>query len=81
MSTQPVSHNYPCWEEGPQSVLEKALLEEYLMNKGYSLVALITLPEAEAKALMIEACNFASVKLAQMESAAHMRESIHLLGK
>lgn len=78
MFTKSVLHDYPCLEEGPQSALEKALLEEYLAKKGYSLATLHTLPEAQAKALMTEACNFASVRLAQMESAAHIRETIRL---
>jgi hypothetical protein len=37
---------------------------------------LCNLPEEEAKALMIEACKYASLKLAQVESEAHFRETI-----
>jgi hypothetical protein len=65
-----------CFEEGPQSALEKALLEEYLQSKGYSLLALAGLPEAEARTLMTEACQYASLHLAQVESAVHFRETI-----
>lgn len=62
--------------EGPQSAMEKLLLEEYLRNKGYHLADLKRLPEAQAKALMTEASQYASLKLAQVESTVHFREKI-----
>jgi hypothetical protein len=65
-----------CLKEGPQSKLEKTLLEEYLRKQGYSLADLKTLPEEKAKALMVEACKYASLKLAQVESKAGFREKI-----
>lgn len=63
-------------KEGPQSVMEKMLLEEFLHGKGYSLADLNRLPEAQVKALMAEASQYASLKLAQVESKAHFREKI-----
>jgi hypothetical protein len=65
-----------CFKDGPQSALERMLLEEFLRGKGYRLSDLDRLPKEEAKALMIEACRFASLKLAQLESTAHFREEI-----
>lgn len=62
--------------DGPQSKMEKALLEQYLQSRGYSFKDLCDLPEEEAKSLMIEACKYASLKLAQVESAARFRETI-----
>lgn len=62
--------------DGPQSKMEKTLLEDYLRSKGYRFKDLYKLPEEEAKALMIEACKYASLKLAQMESTANIREKI-----
>lgn len=62
--------------DGPQSKMEKTLLEEYLRSKGYSFKDLCNLPEEKTKILMIEACKYASLKLAQLESTAHVRESI-----
>ncbi len=62
--------------DGPQSSLEKTLLEEYLESKGYSFKDLCGLPEEQAKALMIEACKYASLKLAHMESTAGIREKL-----
>ena len=62
--------------DGPQSKMEKTLLEQYLKTRGYSFKDLCDLPEEEAKTLMIEACKYASLKLAQVESAARFRETI-----
>ena len=62
--------------DGPQSKMEKILLEQYLQTRGYTFKDLCDLPEEEAKSLMIEACKYASLKLAQVESAARFRETI-----
>lgn len=62
--------------EGPQSTMEKMLLEEYLHKQGYTMTDLHTLPEAEARAIMTEACKYASLKLAEVESVSHFREKI-----
>jgi hypothetical protein len=66
-----------CLKDGPQSAMEKMLLEEYLQQKGYHLTDLHKLPPEQAKALMVEACQYASLQLAQVESSAHFREKIH----
>jgi hypothetical protein len=63
--------------EGPQSALEKNLIQEYLQVKGYSLESLHLLPKDEAQRLMREACTYASLKLAEVESRARFREEIH----
>lgn len=67
-----------CVKDGPQSAMETMLLEEYLQGKGYKMGDLQHLPEAEVKILMTEACQYASMKLAQVESTAHLREKIHM---
>jgi hypothetical protein len=61
---------------GPQSTLERKLIEEYLLEKGYRLIDLRGLPKAEAVSLMKEACLYASLKLAEVESRAQFREEI-----
>lgn len=63
-------------KEGPQAAMEKTLIEQYLRSKGYSFKDLCELPEEEAKVLMIEACKYASLRLAQVESTARFREKI-----
>jgi len=67
-----------CPEEGPQSALERKFIQDYLQNKGHNRASISALPEEAAKALMREACLYASLKLAEIESRAHLRASIHL---
>jgi hypothetical protein len=66
-----------CSDEGPQSALERKYIEEYLTEKGYCLSNLQALPEREARRLMREACRYASLKLAEVESRAQLRKEIH----
>ena len=56
--------------------MEKALLNEYLQQKGYRLADLDTLPQQKARALMVAASQYASLRLAQVESTAHFREKL-----
>ncbi len=65
-----------CLSEGPQSALERRLIEEYLRNKGYRMADLRSMPEEEARALMKEACMHASLKLSELESRAKFRRDI-----
>jgi hypothetical protein len=62
--------------QGPQSSLEKRFIDAYLHGKGYRFEDLKKLPEEQAKQLMCEACKYASLKLAEVESRAQFRERI-----
>lgn len=62
--------------DGPQSDLEKNLIIEFLRGKGFTLKDLERMPKEEAKLLMKEACTYASLKLAEVESRANFREEI-----
>ena len=62
--------------EGPQTALEKRLIEEYLRDKGYSRFDISLLPIGKGKALMREACLDASLKLAEIDSRARFRKEI-----
>jgi hypothetical protein len=61
---------------GPQSTLERRLIREYLQDKGYSLEDLRRMPKEEARHLLEDACKYASLKLAEVESRAQFREEI-----
>jgi hypothetical protein len=65
-----------CAKEGPQSAMERTLIEEYLSNHGYRLADLKTLPPEKARAMMTEACKYASLKMAHVESKAGFRQKI-----
>jgi len=63
--------------EGPQSTLERKFIQEYLESKGYKLEDLSRLPNGERELLMREACQYASLKLAEVESRAKFRQEIN----
>lgn len=64
-----------CFSKGPQSEIEKTLLEEFLHQRDLTLADLRAMPKDQADVLLAAACQYASLKMAQMESAAHMKES------
>jgi hypothetical protein len=65
-----------CISEGPQSSLERHLVEDYLQSKGYTKEDLKKLPKDQARALMKEACTHASLKLAELEAKSQFRDDI-----
>ena len=69
MDTQPM--------EDPNAVLEKALIEEYLHEQGYSLEELKELPREIAEKLMKEASQYASLKMEEIKARAHFVQEIH----
>ncbi|NUQ85464.1 MAG: hypothetical protein HUU11_12180 [Anaerolineales bacterium] len=69
MLTQPM--------EDPNAVLEKALIEEYLQEQGYSLEKLKKLPKETAEKLMKDASQYASLKLEEVKARARFVEEIH----
>jgi hypothetical protein len=76
MMSKPILDLDECQARGPQSELERNLLEEYLQSKGYRMADLRGMPEEEARALMKEACMYASLKLSELESRAKFRRDI-----
>ena len=63
-------------DSGPQSALERELIRQYLQDKGYRREDLRNLPREEAKRLMKEACQYASLKLTEIEAKAGFRRKI-----
>jgi hypothetical protein len=57
--------------EDRNAVLEKALIEEYLHEKGYSLEGLKELTAELAEKLMKEASQYASLKMEEVQARAH----------
>jgi hypothetical protein len=58
-------------------LLEKMLIETYLIGKGYTLEELKGMPEEEAKRFMREASTYASGKLAEVEVKARLMQELH----
>ena len=65
-----------CVEKGPQSALEKQLIEGFLREQGYRLEDLDKLDKTLAHKLMEEACKYASSKLSEIEAKAGFRQKI-----
>lgn len=57
--------------------LEKALIQEYLEEQGYSLEKLQHLPERVVKYLMKEATQYATLKMEEIRAKAHLVETMH----
>lgn len=64
--------------EGSKSLLERTLIAEYLLSKGYLMSDLRELPPQVAKSLMREACRFSALRLAEIEAKAEFRQKIRL---
>jgi hypothetical protein len=63
--------------EGPESALERMLIANYLKSKGIaSIKELSKLPAERAKQLMQEACQYASLKLAEVESVDRLQRDL-----
>lgn len=72
--------NRSCMEKGPKSTMEMMLLNEYLDRHGQSLATLDALPKEKADVLLAAACQYAALKMAEIESKAGIRRTIHLAG-
>ena len=75
MTTRPIQDTEPV--EDPNAMLEKALIEEYLREKGYSHEDLKKLPPEIVEQLMKEASQYASLKLEEVEARAHFVKELH----
>jgi hypothetical protein len=65
-----------CIAEGPETALEEQLLADFLRDKGYRMEDLHKLPADKVKVLMKEACQYASLKLAEIEAKTVFRKEI-----
>ena len=63
--------------EDPQRGLAQFYVEQYLRGKGLTTQALHDLPEEQVKQLMVEASTYAALKLAEVETRAHIVDDMH----
>ena len=61
----------------PLAQLERAFIEEYLHGRGQHLNTLAALPREQANALMKEASAYASGRLTEVETRAHLVGDLH----
>ena len=74
MSTKVVDE--PDRSDDRTALLEKALIEAYLHENGYSLEALKELPAELVEKLMKEASQYASLKMEEVTARAHFIEEL-----
>lgn len=60
-----------------QSSLERTFIADYLAVRGYKLKDLRILPKELAYELMASACQYASLKLAEIESCSKFIGKLH----
>lgn len=75
MTTKPIGQTEPI--EDRNAMLEKALIEEFLKEKGYTREDLRKLPAEIAEKLMKEASQYASLKLEEVAARAHFIKELH----
>lgn len=75
MTTKPIKNTEPV--EDRNALLEQALIEEYLHEKGYSHEDLKKLPADVVEKLMKEASQYASLKMEEVEARAHFIQELH----
>lgn len=75
MTTKPIQDVEPT--EDPNAMLEKALIEEFLKQKGYTHDDLKKLPAELVEKLMKEASQYASLKMEEVEARAHFVKELH----
>jgi hypothetical protein len=63
--------------DDPLAQLERALIEEFLERQGSSLSALRSLPPEEANRLLRDASAYASGRLSEVETRAHLVGDLH----
>jgi len=75
MTTKPIEGVEPT--EDPNTMMENALIAEYLKQKGYTHDDLKKLPAEIVEKLMKEASQYASLKMEEVEARAHLVKELH----
>jgi hypothetical protein len=63
--------------EDPQAKLERALIEEFLQTQGCSLSSVSLKSPGERQALLVQAAQYAAVRLAEIDARAAYIHQIH----
>ena len=63
--------------EDPQARLERALIDQFLMERGSSLATVGGQPQAEQKRLMTQASLYAAGRLAENDARAAYLHDLH----
>lgn len=61
---------------GPHGALERALIDEFLAERGHTLRSVDWLPLPERRELLFRAMSYATQRLAEIESRAHFVDDL-----
>ncbi len=61
----------------PLAELEHQLISAYVAGAGHDLRALLARTDEEARRLLVEASNYASTKLCEIEARSHYLHELH----
>ena len=67
----------PCQGKSIHSALEKQLIRSYLRKEGYQLEGIKGRPPLISRELLVKASQYASLKLAEIESRSKFINKIH----
>ncbi len=62
------------------AALEREFIIDYLGQRGYKLQDLKALAPVLRKKVLTQACRYASLKLAEIESCSHFIHKLHYIG-
>jgi len=63
--------------EDPMAPLERALIEQFLKERGQSLSTLHLVPPDERRSLLVQAAQYAAIRLAEVDARAAYVHEIH----
>jgi hypothetical protein len=63
--------------EDRQAELSRKYLDEYLATRGHTWESVQALPPEQARNILIAASTYASDKMAEVQTRAHMIEELH----
>jgi hypothetical protein len=63
---------------GPEAALEAQLVTDYLLSQGYRRSDILKMPAEQKRALMMKACMYAALRLADIEAKSLFRQKIKL---
>jgi hypothetical protein len=76
LETTDVGVEGPARLRQPAAMLERALIEDFLATQGYTLQSVDRLPPQDREQLLRAAGQAASLRLAEIESRAHLVDEI-----
>ena len=62
--------------KNPEAMLERALIDEFLARRGYTLNSVNRLPPGDRESLLRGAASFAALRLAEIEARTHFIDEI-----